>query len=157
VARALVNPGDPFLVDEATYTGALNLLSVAEARLYGIPADAEGPDLVALDRASRVGAKGLYIMPNCQNPTGARVSAARREGLVAWSHAAGVPLVEDDYASDLTLDGATPPAALRALDSEVIYLGTYSKKLAPSLRIGYILCPRGLRPYLTTLKGAMDL
>lgn len=157
VARALVNPGDPFLVDESTYAGALNLLTVAGARLIPVPSDDEGPDLAALERHARIGAKGFYLMPNCQNPTGARVSAGRREALVAWSRQAGVPLVEDDYASDLILDGHPPLPPLRALDGDVIYIGTYSKKLIPALRIGYLLCPRPLHGRLAALKHAMDL
>jgi 2-aminoadipate transaminase len=157
IARALINPGDAFLTDEATYAGALNLLAVAGARLIGIPADSEGPQLAVLERHNASGAKGLYVMPNCLNPTGARISKERREALVRWSHQAGVPLIEDDYASELSLDGVPPPPALRALDGEVIYLGTYSKKLIPALRIGYLLCPRALRPHFAALKHAMDL
>jgi GntR family transcriptional regulator/MocR family aminotransferase len=156
-ARALVNPGDAFLADESTYPGALNLLSVAGARLIGVPSDDEGPEIAALARYARSGAKGYYLMPNAQNPTGARISRARREALVAWSHEAGVPLIEDDYASDLDLDGQPPLPALRTLDGEVIYVGTYSKKLIPALRIGYLLCPPALQRHLLPLKQAMDL
>ena len=76
VARTLVNPGDPFLVDESTYQGALSLLGVAGARLIGVPSDDEGPDLATLERHCHAGVKGLYVMPNCQNPTGTRISAA---------------------------------------------------------------------------------
>lgn len=157
VARTLVNPGDPFLVDESTYQGALSLLGVAGARLIGVPSDDEGPDLGTLERHGHSGVKGLYVMPNCQNPTGTRISAARWEALLAWSQKARVPLIEDDYASDLQLDGQPPPPALRALDGDVIYMGTYSKKLIPALRIGYLLCPPALRPHLTALKHAIDL
>lgn len=157
VARALINSGDPFLTDEATYAGALNLLGMAGARLIGIPGDEEGPQVGILERHTSSGAKGLYVMPNCQNPTGMRMSKARREALVSWSHEAGVPLIEDDYASEINLDGLPPPPALRALDGEVIYLGTYSKKLMPALRIGYLLCPPALRSHLAALKHAMDL
>lgn len=157
VVRALVNPGDPVLANETTYAGALNLLSVGGARIIGVPSDDQGPDLAAIERHGRIGAKLLYLMPNCQNPTGSRISQERREALVAWSHAAGVPLVEDDYASDLHLDGDPPATPLRALDGEVIYLGTYSKKLIPALRIGYVLCPRALRPAIWQLKHTLDL
>ncbi|HVE85191.1 MAG TPA: PLP-dependent aminotransferase family protein [Myxococcales bacterium] len=156
VACALINPGDPFLVDESTYYGAVNIISAARGRMIPVPNDGEGPDLAVLERHARVGAKGLYLMPGCHNPTGRRISAARREALVAWSHRSNVPLLEDDYASDLLLDDAPLPA-MRALDGEVVYLGTYSKKLSPALRIGYLLAPRGLRGPLSSLKHAMDL
>jgi DNA-binding transcriptional MocR family regulator len=109
-----------------------------------------------LERHARVGAKGLYLMPDCHNPTGRRIGRERREALVAWSHRANVPLIEDDYASDLMLE-EDPLPALRALDGEVIYTGTYSKKLSPGLRIGYLLAPRGLHGKLAALKHAMDL
>jgi DNA-binding transcriptional MocR family regulator len=157
VVRTLVNPGDAVLVNETTYQGALSLLSVGGARIIGVPSDDDGPDLGAIERFGRAGVKLLYLMPNCQNPIGCRISQGRREALVAWSHAAGVPLVEDDYASDLDLDGAAPLPSLRALDGEVVYFGTYSKKLIPALRIGYIVCPRALRPAICQMKQAMDL
>ena len=157
VVRALVNPGDPVLVNETTYHGALNLLALGGARILGVPSDEDGPDPRALERYGRMGAKLLYLMPNCQNPIGTRISAERREALVEWSHAAGVPLVEDDYASDLHLEPEPPLPALRTLDGEVIYLGTYSKKLIPALRIGYLVCPRALRLAVGRLKQAMDL
>ncbi len=122
-----------------------------------MPVDDEGPDLLSLERHAHSGVKGLYVMPNCQNPTGALISAARRQALCEFSQKAAVPLIEDDYASDLQLDGQPPPAALRTLDGNVIYIGTYSKKLMPALRIGYLLCPRPLRPRLSALKHALDL
>ncbi len=157
ISRTLINPGDPFLTDESTYHGALNLLSAAGARLIAVPSDDEGPSIEALTRDGRAGVKGFYLMPNCQNPTGLRVSVARREQLVAWSHRAGMPLIEDDYASDLILDGKPPLPALRSLDGEVVYLGTYSKKLIPALRIGYLLCPPALLQHISALKHSMDL
>lgn len=157
LARALINPGDTILVDASTYAGALNLFSVAGATLVGVPWDEEGPTLEALGRLERSGAKGFYLMPNCHNPTGRPISHARREALVAWSHRAGVPLMEDDYGEGLSLDGEPSPPALRAFDREVIYLGTFSKKLIPALRIGFVVCPAALRPLLVPLKHAMDL
>jgi DNA-binding transcriptional MocR family regulator len=157
VARTLVNPGDVFLVDQSTYAGAINLLSAAGARLIGIGADEEGPSMSELERHSKAGVKGFYLMPNTQNPTGTRITAARRDALVAWSHQSGVPLIEDDYASELNLDGKPVPPALRTLDGEVIYIGTFSKKLIPALRIGYLLAPRSLKANLAALKHAMDL
>jgi 2-aminoadipate transaminase len=157
VARTLINPGDVFLVDESTYTGALNILGAAGARLVGVPSDEEGPDLAALERLERASAKGYYLMPNHNNPTGRCISAARREALVAWSHRVGVPLIEDDYAADLTLGDAPLPPALRALDGEVLHLSTFSKRLIPALRIGFVVCPPALRPRLLNLKQTTDL
>jgi GntR family transcriptional regulator/MocR family aminotransferase len=157
VARALIDPGDTFLVEDATYSGAINLLAAAGARVMGVKSDDEGPDPQSLEQHARAGAKGFYLMPNCRNPTGACVSARRREALVAWSHRAGIPLIEDDYGADLNLDGTAPPAALRALSSDVIYVSTFSKKLIPALRVGFMVCPESLRKDLLPLKHTMDL
>lgn len=157
LARALVNPGDVFLIDPMTYTGAINLLTLAGARLVPIPSDAEGPDMASLARYRGTGAKGLYLMPNCRNPTGESVSNARRRALVAWSREAGIPLIEDDYGADLSLTGAPVPPALRALDGDVLHLGTFSKKLAPALRVGFLVAPPQVRSTVISVKRAMDL
>lgn len=156
LARALIDPGDVFLVDEFTYSGALGVLSAAGARVVPVPGDEDGPDPDALRRLA-AGAKGFYLMPNCANPTGRCISVERRRALVAWSQASGVPLIEDDYGADLAFDGAEPPPALRALDGQVTYVGSFSKKLIPALRVGFIVCPAELQRHLTPLKHAMDL
>ena len=157
IARALIDPGDLMLVEESTYNGAINLLAAAGAKVIGVPSDEAGPDLVALERHARSAAKGFYLMPNCGNPTGSCMPAEQRVRLVAWSHRAGVPLIEDDYGADLNLDGDSPPPALRALSSDVIYVGTFSKKLIPALRVGFMVCPEALQSRLVPLKHAMDL
>jgi GntR family transcriptional regulator/MocR family aminotransferase len=157
IARTLVNPGDPFLIEATTYPGAMNLLAAAGARLVSLPSDEEGPSLEALERNKSLGAKGLYLMPNCHNPTGRVISAERRRAIVRWSQDNGVPIIEDDYACDLELDGIAPPASLRVLDGDVIHVGTFSKRLIPALRIGFIVCPAALRPLLIPLRHAMDL
>ena len=156
VARTLIDPEDPVLVESATYAGALHVLAAAGARLVGVPRDAAGPDLGVLERLGRTGAKALYVMPDGQNPTGLQIAAERRRALVAWSRRVAVPLVEDAYVSDLHLDGA-PPVSLRALDGDVLYVGSFSKKLIPALRVGFLLVPSSLLPRITPLKHAMDL
>ena len=155
VFRALVDPGDTVLVDRCTYHGALTTLAAAGAQAVGVPTDEEGPELAALRR--HAGARAFYLMPDANNPTGGWISQRRREALVAWSRSACVPLIEDDYAADIDLDGAPMPPALRALDGDVIYITTFSKKLVPALRLGAMICPRALRPRILALKYAMDL
>jgi len=157
IARSLVNPGEIFLVNESTYGGALNVLGAVGARLVAVPSDDEGPSLAALERAGQMGAKGFYLMPSSHNPTGACISEARREALVAWSRRAGVPLVEDDYVSDLDIDGTPPPTPMRALEGDVIYVGTYSKRLAPALRAGFLVAPTALRAKVAIMKHTQDL
>jgi GntR family transcriptional regulator/MocR family aminotransferase len=157
ISRALLNPGDPFLVNDSTYGGALNVLGAAGARAVPVPSDDEGPSLAALERVVHLGAKGFYLMPSSHNPTGASLSEGRREALVAWSRRAGVPLVEDDFVADLDLDGGPAPTPLRALDGDVIYVGSFSKRLAPALRVGFLVVPAGLRPKVMLLKYTLDL
>lgn len=157
VARALLNPGDAVLVEPTTYKGAIDLFSIAGARLVPVPVDAHGPDPSALERLTRPDVKALYVMPSAHNPSGRMLPAERRRALVAWSRRSGVPIIEDDYAAGLELDEQPAPPHLRALDGEVIHISTFSKRLAPGLRVGYILAPQSLRSALTAAKRVIDL
>lgn len=157
IGRSLIDPQDPVLLEEHSYGGAINLFAAAGASLIGVPGDDEGPDPHALSLLGQRGAKLFYLMPNCRNPTGGTISGPRREALVRWSRASGVPLIEDDYGADLNLDEKPGPAPLRALDADVIYVGTFSKKLIPALRLGYLVAPAGIRTRLVALKHAGDL
>jgi len=156
IARALVDPGDSFAVESETYQGTIQLLSIAGARMLAIPGDADGPSLEALD-AQATAAKGLYLMPNSHNPTGMTISAQRRHELVRWSHRHGVPLIEDDYGADLELSDTPPPPAMKALDADVIYVSTFSKRLIPALRVGFIVCPPPLKAAITAIKHSIGL
>jgi len=157
VARALLNPGDTLLVEPTTYAGAIELFSLAGARLLPVPMDAEGPDPEGLARLAHPDVKGLYLMPNANNPTGRMLSAERRRQLLEWSQKSGIPIIEDDYAAGLILEPRDPPPHLRALDGDVIHISTFSKRLAPGLRVGYIIAPAPLRPALIALKHIVDL
>lgn len=157
VARSLVDTGDVFLTEGRTYSGALNVLTASGAEVVGIPTDDEGPDMGALRLLAVGRVKGLYLMPNSRNPTGSTISEARRREVVAWSQEVRVPLVEDDYGADLILDPGPALTHLRALDANVFHVGTYSKKLIPALRVGFMVCPAAMRGPLVRLKHAMDL
>ena len=157
VARALLNPGDALLVEPTTYSGAIDLFTLAGARVVAVPVDAEGPDPDALGRLSRQDVKALYLMPNAHNPSGRTLPAERRRALVKWSRDAGIPIIEDDYAAGLSLEDRRAPPHLRALDGEVIHISTLSKRLAPGLRLGYVVVPARLRPVLGSLKHLVDL
>jgi 2-aminoadipate transaminase len=157
VARALLNPGDTLLVEPTTYAGAIELFTLAGASLVPVPTDAEGPDPAALERLSRPDVKALYLMPNAHNPTGRTLGAERRRALIAWSRASGVPIIEDDYAAGLVLEEREPLPHLRALDGQVIHISTFSKRLAPALRVGYVIAPSALRPVLVSMKRVVDL
>lgn len=162
VARTLVDPGDAFFTEARTYSGALTILAATGADVIGIDADAQGPDLAQLE--ARTAAlqpgqrlKGLYLVPNARNPTGTSISPARRIALLAWARERVVPVIEDDYGADLVLDPGAEMAPLRALDPNVVHVGTFSKKLIPALRVGYVVVPPVLREPLLGLKHTMDL
>ena len=112
---------------------------------------------MALERLARPDVKALYLMPNGHNPTGRSISVERRRALVAWSHASGIPLIEDDYGAALTLERRNELPHLRALSSDVIYVSTISKLLIPALRHGNNLCPPPLRADIRSLKRLIDL
>jgi 2-aminoadipate transaminase len=157
IARALINPGDTVLLEPTTYTGAIDLFTLAGARLLTVPLDAFGPDLGALERVTGPNVKALYVMPNAHNPSGRTLTADRRRALIAWSQASGIPIIEDDYAAGLALEDEPSPPHLRALSGDVIHVSTYSKRLAPALRVGYVVAPPEVRASLTAMKRVVDL
>ena len=157
VTRMLVNPGETVLVESTTYSGAIDIFTLAGARLVGLPCDDDGPDLGALERVNRSDVKALYLMPTGHNPTGRTMSTERRRALVDWSRATGIPLIEDDFVAGLSLEDREEPPHLRALDGEVIHVSTFSKRLIPSLRLGYVVAPEALRGSLRSMKRVIDL
>lgn len=156
IARTLINPGDPFFVDALTDRAAASVFAAAGARLLPVPDDGDGPSLACLKRQANEGAKGFYVMPNGHDPTAISLSQERRAALTAWSKQASVPLIEADFASGLALDGGPMSPALRTLDGDVVYVGTFSQRLIPALRIGYLICPAQLRPAVAALQQSVD-
>ncbi len=159
VARLLIDAGSTVAVETPTYLGALQAFAPCEPHFAALDGDAHGPlpsALAALaggDQAARF----AYLLPNFQNPTGRVIPAARRDALVAAAQAAGLPLVEDDPYGELWFD-APPPAPLAARWPEgVVYLGSFSKVLAPGLRLGYVVAPPALGAKLLQAKQAADL
>ncbi len=157
VARTLVNPGETVLVESTTYSGAIDLFTLAGARLVGLPCDDDGPDPGALERVNRSDVKALYLMPTGHNPTGRTMSAERRRALVEWSRGAAIPIIEDDFVAGISLEDREEPPHLRALDGDVIHISTFSKRLIPSLRVGYVVAPEALRGSLRSMKRVVDL
>ena len=145
----------------STYTGALNVLAAAGARLVAVPSDDEGPDLAALERLGARRRQGL--LPDAELPTTrpAPTHLARRGArrCVAWSHRAGVPLIEDDYVADLDLDDAPAAAGACARSTATSSTSAPSARGSiPALRIGFVVCPpRAARRALVALKHAIDL
>jgi len=156
VAKVLIDAGSPVLVETPTYLGALQAFMPMEPQIVSVGSDAEGLDVADLLKKAP-GARFLYVLPNFQNPTGRTLSEARRQALVNAAQAAGLPIVEDNPYGDLWFD-QPPPLPLTARNPEgCIYLGSFSKVLAPGLRLGYVVAPKTLMPKLLQAKQAADL
>jgi len=157
VAKVLADAGSRVLVETPTYLGALQAFAPMEPEIVSVASDAEGVDLEDLQRQHRPGTRFLYVLPNFQNPTGRTMSEARRAALVARAEQLGLPLVEDNPYGDLWFD-TPPPAPLSARNPDgCLYLGSFSKVLAPGLRLGYLVAPKAVFPKLLQAKQAADL
>jgi len=151
----LARAGDAVFVESPTYNLALGIFADHPVELHGVPMDAEGLDVDALEaavRAARAAGRRprlLYTIPTFHNPTGVSLSPARRARLLELARREDLVVVEDDVYRELVFDGEAPPA-LRALDPEapVVRLGSFSKSLAPGLRLGWIDAPAALRERL---------
>lgn len=145
VNNLMIAPGDTVILEEFTYGGAITKVQKLGAKVVGAPLDAGGIRMDALRailedlKAKGIKPKYIYTIPTVQNPTGSIMSLERRRELLALSREFGVPIFEDECYADLVWAGTRPPA-LYALDpSRVIHVGSFSKSLAPALRIGYIV------------------
>ncbi|MBS3998448.1 MAG: PLP-dependent aminotransferase family protein [Hydrogenophaga sp.] len=183
VGKVLIDSGSRVLVETPTYLGALQAFAPMEPVIEGVASDAEGVDVDALERqlgasddhpdsperrrlltldldpaVSPQGApRFLYVLPNFQNPTGRSMGATRRQQLVDAAARLGLPLVEDNPYGDLWFD-APPPLPLAALNPDgCLYLGSFSKILAPGLRLGFLVAPAAVYPKLLQAKQAADL
>jgi len=156
VAKVLIDAGSRILVEAPTYLGALQAFAPMEPDVTSVQGDDEGVDVADL-AAKAPGSRFFYVLPNFQNPTGRTMSEARRAALSAAAAQVGLPLVEDNPYGDLWFD-TPPPAPLTARNPEgAIYLGSFSKVLAPGLRLGYVVAPAAIAPKLLQAKQAADL
>ncbi len=156
VAKVLIDSGSRLLVETPTYLGALQAFTPMEPEIVGVASDEEGVD--PADLVSKApGARFVYLLPNFQNPTGRTMSEARRAAVSAAASHAGLPIVEDNPYGDLWFD-APPALPLTARNPEGgIYLGSFSKILAPGLRLGFLVAPPAVAPKLLQAKQAADL
>lgn len=155
-ARVLLDPGDVAWIEEPGYTGARAALTAGGARVLPIPVDAEG---LQVGRAE-VGAESprlIYVTPTHQFPKGVTMSLARRLELLRLAERKRCWVVEDDYDSEFRFEG-TPVTALQGLDrnGRVLYLGSFSKTLAPSLRLGFLVLPPDLVDPVLAARVVMD-
>ena len=160
IAKVFLDKGSRLLVEKPTYLGALQAFAPMEPVPVGVDSDDEG--MLIEDFASQAGsgadkARFAYVLPNFQNPTGRTMSEARRQALVEKARELDIPLIEDNPYGDLWYE-QEPHLPLAARNPEgVIYMGSFSKVLAPGLRIGFIVAPKSVYGKLTQAKQAADL
>ena len=160
VNAGLLAPGDPVIVEKATYAGTLSRLAALRADVHGVELDSDGMRIDhlndVLESLRRQGRrpKFIYTIPTVQNPTGTVMPVARRLELLETARRYEVAIFEDDCYADLVFNGERPPT-IRALDSgggQVVYCGSFSKTLAPALRLGYIVADWPVMSRLLALK-----
>jgi 2-aminoadipate transaminase len=177
IGKILLNPGDLVLTEQPTYLGALQAWRSYQAEFVTVPIDDDGLQTDKLEEALSAGPKFMYILPNFQNPGGVTLSLERRRELIQTADHYGIPIIEDDPYGELRFEGDHLPP-LVVLDSEklngrahgpssngrnhyfrgnVIYMSTFSKTLAPGIRLGWIVAPADVIRYCVMAKQGMDL
>ncbi len=156
-ARVLLDPGDSVWLEQPGYRYARDVFALAGCRLIPVPVDEEGLDVSAGVRLHSK-AKAVFVTPSHQYPLGVTLNASRRLQLLDWAQSTGAWIIEDDYDSEYRYE-SMPIASLQGLDqnSRVIYVGTFSKVLFPSLRLGYLVIPSDLVDAYRALRFRMDL
>ena len=159
-AKVLVNEGDVVVCEDPSFIGSLNSFRSLGARLVGVPVEADGMDTDALEQvlATTERVKFIYTIPNFQNPTGVTMSAEKRRRLFEVAQRYGVPVIEDDPYGELRFSGETRPA-IKSLDTDggVMYVGSFSKILAPGVRVGYAVGAPALIAKMTVAKQGEDV
>lgn len=156
--RVFLEPGDVVLLESPTFLGATEIFRTYEARLVPVETDDEGMRMDALEAAlaAEPGAKMIYTIPTFQNPTGSTMLLERRRRLVELARQHNVAVLEDDPYSELRYEGDVVPP-LAALDPDVIYLGTFSKTIAPGIRCGWTLAPANIHRLLLANREVSDI
>ncbi|USS84484.1 PLP-dependent aminotransferase family protein [Fructilactobacillus myrtifloralis] len=160
VARMLINPGDVVLVEDPTYLAALDVFRADGAQVVGVAMDDDGMRMDDLQQklTANPTAKFIYTIPNFQNPTGRTMTAARRQQMVKLADQFGVPIVEDDPYGAIRYAGTTvPPIKHYDRTGSVVSISSFSKMLAPGLRIGWITADPAFLQKYTLLKQNADL
>jgi 2-aminoadipate transaminase len=166
VGKLLIDIGDRVVVGAPTYLGALQAFGAYQPVFLNVPLDADGMTVDVIEAILKQSPSFIYVLPNFQNPAGVTLSLERRMALVRLARKSGVPLVEDDPYGQLRYEGEHLPP-LYALDAElaasdggrgnVIYMSTFSKTLAPGLRLAWVIAPRPVLNKLNQLKQGADL
>lgn len=162
VTRIFVDPGDVVLCEAPSYVGAMGTFNASQADIHHVAMDELGlvpdalRDAVVSLRAAGKKVKFLYTIPNYNNPTGITQTLERRRAVLEVAHEVGVLVVEDNPYGLLTFEH-DPLPALRSMDDQVIYLGSFSKTFAPGFRIGWVLAPHAVRERLVIAQEAAVL
>jgi 2-aminoadipate transaminase len=168
LGKILINPGDHILVESPTYLGALQAWNAYGAEYVTVKMDEHGMVTDELEDGLRSGPKFIYVLPNFQNPSGVTLALERRQKLIELADRYGVPIVEDDPYGQLRYEGEHLPSAV-VLDSQfrddcstcyrgnVIYLSTFSKILAPGIRLAWVIAPPEVIKKLVQAKQGTDL
>jgi GntR family transcriptional regulator/MocR family aminotransferase len=155
IARLLIDHGDAVWIEEPGYIPARNVWAAAGAKLIPVPVDASGLNVVE-GRKREPRPKLIFVSPSRQYPLGMTLSMDRRVELLAFAKEVGAWIIEDDYDSEFRYSGSPVPAMQSYDQSHVIYLGTFSNSMLPSLRLGYMIVPDALVDPFITAKGVID-
>ncbi|MFN8411032.1 MAG: PLP-dependent aminotransferase family protein [Anaerolineales bacterium] len=159
VSQVLLKPNDIILVENPTYSVALDLFRALGFQIIGVPMDSQGMQVEKLEKLlQQHHPKLIYTIPNFHNPTGTCLSSSRRRQLIVLAERYNVPILEDDFVGDLRYEGHAQPS-LKALDpgGQVIYVGTFSKMLMPGLRVGFVVADGPVYDSLLNFKRLSDL
>ncbi|WGF87814.1 aminotransferase-like domain-containing protein [Marinivivus vitaminiproducens] len=167
VNRVLVQPGDTVLIEEFSYAGAIGRARGSGANVVGMPLDSDGIDVERLAailerlRSSGVTPKYIYTIPTIQNPTGSILPLERRHELIRLAGTFGVPIFEDECYADIVWSHDAPPSLHALAPGRVIHIGSFSKSLAPALRVGYAVADWAILGRMVAMKadggtGAVD-
>ncbi len=164
ISHALIDPGDTIIVGAPTYLGAIQSFRAYEAKCESIPLEMDGFNIERLIRNIKrlkrngIHPKFIYTVPTYQNPSGITMSVNKRKNLLDVASAYDMLIVEDDPYGELTFDGEAPPS-IKTFDTKgrVIYLGTFSKILAPGFRLAWIIASDRLLNKFCLVKQSMDL
>lgn len=160
LARLLLEPGGEVLLEEMTYTGLQQVITPFRPRIHSVPTDPEtGMDVEAVGSLLEAGARPsfIYTVTDGHNPLGLGMSASKRRRLVELARRHRVPVIEDDAYGFISYEGSSEPP-MRALDDDwVLYVGSFSKILAPSLRVGWLVVPEALTRALSVVKESSDI
>ncbi len=160
LGKVLIDKDSKVLVEDPSYLGALQSFSLYQPQFVPVPTDEGGLIPEAITPELAAGARALYALPNFQNPTGRTLNLERRQALVTRAAALALPIIEDDPYGELRYAGEPQPGLLSLgakAGATVIRLGTFSKVLAPGLRLGYIAAPQAIIQKLVQAKQATDL